>query len=136
MTLRGFVLGIAGAAIGLLFGIAPSWAHHSVAAEFDMEKTTTVVGTIVKMEWRNPHARLSIQVKNQQAEVETWDVWFSSANGLYRRGWRDDDLPVGATVTVTGFRARDGSRQLYGGGETKLSDGRVLFGGDAPAEGR
>ena len=114
----------------------PALAHHSVAAGFDMDKTTTVVGAITKMEWRNPHARLSIQVKNEQAVLETWEVWFSSANGLYRRGWREDDLPVGATVTVTGFRARDGSRQLYGGGDTKLPDGRVLFGGDNPEERR
>jgi hypothetical protein len=124
------------AAFLILVCVLPAAAHHSVAAGYDMEKTTTVVGTITKMEWRNPHARLSIEVKNAQAMPETWEVWFSSANGLYRRGWREDDLPVGATVTVTGFRARDGSRQLYGGGETKLSDGRVLFGGDNPAEGR
>ena len=136
MKLKLFVLWAAVAGIGLLPGSVPARAHHSVAAGFDMEKTTTVVGTITKMEWRNPHARLSIGVKNQQGEVESWDVWFSSANGLYRRGWRDDDLPLGASVTVTGFRARDGSRQIYGGGETKLPDGRTLFGGDNPAEGR
>jgi hypothetical protein len=110
--------------------------HHSVAAGFDMSGTVTVTGTIVKMEWRNPHARLTIDVKDEKGQVQPWEVWFSSANGLYRRGWRDDDLPVGATVTVDGFRARDGSRQLYGGGQTKLADGRVLFGGDNPEEGR
>jgi hypothetical protein len=111
-------------------------AHHSIAAGFDMSRTVTVTGAIVKMEWRNPHARLSIDVKNQSGQAESWEVWFSSANGLYRRGWRDDDLPVGAAVTVSGFQARDGSRQLYGGGQTKLSDGRVLFGGDNPEEAR
>lgn len=56
MKLREFVLAIAAGAIGLLLAIAPVRAHHSVAAGFDMEKTTTVVGTIAKMEWRNPHA--------------------------------------------------------------------------------
>lgn len=114
----------------------PLYSHHSVAAGFEMSKTVTVTGTITKMEWRNPHARLSIDVKDDKGQVQNWDVWFSSANGLYRRGWRDDDLPVGAAVTVTGFQARDGSRQLYGGGQTRLSDGRVLFGGDNPEEGK
>jgi hypothetical protein len=121
---------------GLLTASVPIRAHHSVAAGFDMDNAITVVGTIAKMEWRNPHARLTIEAKNEQGGIEPWDVWFSSANGLYRRGWREDDLPVGATVTVTGFRARDGSRQIYGGGQTRLADGRVLFGGDAPEEGR
>ena len=115
---------------------APVQAHHSVAAGFEMSKQVTVTGTITKMEWRNPHARLSIDVKDEKGQAQNWDVWFSSANGLYRRGWRDNDLPVGAAVTVTGFQARDGSRQLYGGGQTKLSDGRVLFGGDNPEEGK
>jgi hypothetical protein len=43
------------------------------------------------------------------------------------------DLPVGQTITVTGFAARDGSPQTYGG-ETLLPDGRTLFGGNAPGE--
>ena len=80
--------------------------------------------------------QLFVDAKDDKGVVQAWEVWFSSANGLYRRGWRDDDLPVGAAVTVTGFQARDGSRQLYGGGQTRLSDGRVLFGGDNPEEGR
>ena len=129
---------LAGVVSASLVAIAsvPVQTHHSVAAGFEMSKTVTVSGTVTKMEWRNPHARLSIDVKDDKGQVQNWDVWFSSANGLYRRGWRDDDLPVGAAVTVTGFQARDGSRQLYGGGQTRLSDGRVLFGGDNPEEGK
>ena len=111
----------------------PTGAHHSIAAGFDMEKTTTVTGTVANMEWKNPHALLIINVKDSKGQTQAWSVWFSSSNGMYRRGWRKDDLPVGATVTVTGFAARDGSRQIYGG-ETKLPDGRTLFGGDAPAD--
>lgn len=118
-----------------LLAALPVDAHHSIAAGFDMDKTTTVTGTVSKMEWKNPHALLTIDVKNDKGQVEPWSIWFSSSNGMYRRGWRKDSLPVGATVTVSGFAARDGSFQIYGG-ETKLPDGRTLFGGDAPAGGR
>jgi hypothetical protein len=128
-------LSIVAALVAVTWGVVVH-AHHSIAAGFDMSRTVTVTGTIVKMEWRNPHARLSIEAKDPGGQLQSWEVWFSSANGLYRRGWRDDDLPVGAAVTVSGFQARDGSRQLYGGGQTKLSDGRVLFGGDNPEEAR
>ncbi|MED5462639.1 MAG: DUF6152 family protein, partial [Pseudomonadota bacterium] len=58
---------------------------------------------------------------------------FTSANNLFRRGWRADDLPVGETVTVQGFPARNGSFDMYGG-ETVLPDGRILFAGNAPGE--
>jgi hypothetical protein len=113
--------------------VLPLCGHHSIAAGFDMERTTTVTGTVANMAWKNPHALLLIDVKDSKGQTQAWSVWFSSSNGMYRRGWRRDDLPVGATVTVTGFAARDGSPQIYGG-ETTLSDGRTLFGGDAPAD--
>ena len=118
--------------LGVLIA-SPVSGHHSIAAGFDMEKTTTVTGTVTSMAWKNPHALLLIDVKDAKGQTQAWSVWFSSSNGMYRRGWRKDDLPIGATVTVTGFAARDGSLQIYGG-ETKLPDGRTLFGGDAPTD--
>lgn len=113
--------------------IAPVNAHHSIAAGFDMQTDISITGTITTMEFINPHARLFLEVADDDGETETWTVWFTSGNNLMRRGWRPTDLPVGETVTVTGFPARDGSPQTYGG-ETTLSDGRTLFGGNAPGQ--
>lgn len=127
---RLFVFATAIICVGLAYG-ARVEAHHSIAAGFEMDKTTTVTGTVTRMDWKNPHALLTIEVKNDKGQVESWSIWFSSSNGMYRRGWRKDDLPVGAVVTVTGYVARDGSKQIYGG-DTKLQDGRTLFGGEAP----
>lgn len=110
-------------------------AHHSLQAGFDITRTQTVTGTITRMDWRNPHAWLYLDVKDEKGQVQQYAVEFSAANALYRRGWRQDDLPVGATVTVTGYVARDGSRTLTAN-EVKLADGRTLFGGTAPAGGR
>jgi hypothetical protein len=66
----------------LLAGLVSAWcvaiasvplhSHHSVAAGFEMSKTVTVTGTITKMEWRNPHARLSIDVKDDKGQVQNW----------------------------------------------------------------
>jgi hypothetical protein len=106
-------------------------AHHSIQAGFDITRTETVTGVITKMEWRNPHAWLHIEVKDASGKVTPYAVEFGAANAMYRRGWRQDDLPVGATVTVTGFVARDGSKTLTGN-EVKLADGRTLFGGTNP----
>ena len=111
----------------------PASGHHSVAAGFDLDTEISVTGTIEAMEFINPHARLYLSVENADGQTETWTAWFTSANNLMRRGWRPTDLPVGATVTVTGFPARDGSTQTYGG-DTVLPDGRTLFGGNAPGQ--
>jgi len=108
-------------------------AHHSVAAGFDMGTEIAITGTIRSMEFINPHARLFLDVEDENGNINTWTAWFTSANNLMRRGWRPTDLPVGATVTVTGFPARDGSQQTYGG-DTLLPDGRTLFGGNAPGQ--
>jgi Family of unknown function (DUF6152) len=112
----------------------PTLAHHSLAAGFDVNKMLTLAGTITEMKWTNPHSWLSIDVKNESGEVEKWAVEFGSTNALLRNGWRRDDLPAGVTVTVTGYVARDGSKQISATG-VKLPDGRTLFAGQAPASG-
>ena len=126
-----FVVGVAIGAASLLVA-EPARAHHSIAAEFDMNKSVTVSGDITKMDFRNPHSWLYIDVRDEAGQVQPWAIEFGAVNSLYRRGWQRDDLPVGATVTVTGFAALDGSRTL-GATDVTLSDGRTLFAGTRPS---
>lgn len=117
----------AGCALG--FAACAVRAHHSIALQFDMTRQIEIVGDIVQMEWRNPHSWLHVEVENEAGALETWRVEFGSANGLYRAGWRRDDLPVGEQVMVHGLPARDGSRQMVGD-EVTLANGRSLFAED------
>ncbi len=121
-----------GAFIMLVSGNAAD-AHHSVALQFDMTREITISGRIAEMEWRNPHSWLQIEVENDAGRLEIWRVEFGGANSLYRRGWRRDDLPVGAEVTIHGLPARDRSRQMEGD-EVTLADGRSLFSGTGPQD--
>ena len=123
--------GVAAAAASLLlFGVTAT-AHHSVALQYDMTKEVTVSGSIVELEWRNPHAWLHLEVENEAGALELWKVEFGSANSLYRRGWRPANLPVGTIVTVHGLPARDGSRSVDGE-EVTLADGTRLLSGTNP----
>lgn len=106
-------------------------AHHSVALQFDMSQMIEIEGTIMELEWRNPHAWLTVEVESEAGEMEVWRVEFGSGNSLTRRGWRPTDLPVGAHVTVHGLPARDGSNTIAGE-EVILDDGRELFTGSNP----
>ena len=106
-------------------------AHHSVALMYDMNSEVTIVGSIVELEWRNPHAWLHLEVDNDDGEPELWKVEFGSANSLYRRGWRPANLPIGSIVTVHGLPARDGSRSVDGE-EVILEDGTRLLSGTNP----
>jgi hypothetical protein len=105
-------------------------AHHSFSAEFDAKKPVTLTGTVTRMKWVNPHAWLYIDVKDKKGKVTNWALEFGLPGSLYRRGWRQKDLPVGATVTVTGYLARDGS-PTANAATVALPDGRKLFAGSS-----
>lgn len=111
--------------------ISPS-AHHSFAAEFDINKPVTLKGTVTTMKWVNPHAWLYIDVKDADGKVTNWACEFGLPQALYRRGWRPKDLPVGTEVTLTGWRAKDNSPTANANSVT-LPDGRRLFAGSSGA---
>lgn len=126
--------------IVMLAGVhMPVRAHHSFAAEFDINRRLELKGTVVKMEWINPHSWLHIEVKGAGGRVEPWAVEFGAPNTLFRRGWKKDMVPTGVVVTVIGFGAKDGSRRANAQ-DVILPDGKKLFAGSsgtgAPYEGR
>lgn len=126
-------LSIAVVALALVAGVASAYAHHSLTVEFDITKTVTISGVITEMKWTNPHAWLYIDVKDEKGQVQNWAVEFASPNSLYRRGWRQADLPPKSAITISGYPSRDNSRTMTSI-DVKLSDGRTLFGG-TPADG-
>lgn len=132
LQIRGSAFGVAAGMSLMLTGV-PLSAHHSVALQYDMSSEITVVGAIVELEWRNPHAWLHLEVENDAGVVQLWKIEFSSANSLYRRGWRPDNLPIGSVITVHGLPARDGSRSVDGE-EVTLADGTRLLTGTNPDE--
>ena len=84
-------------------------AHHSFSAQFDAEKPITLVGTVTKVVWRNPHAWFYIEVVGEDDEITNWGMELASPNLLMRSGWSRSAMKIGDEVTVEGFLARDGS---------------------------
>ena len=107
--------------------------HHSFAAEYDATRPVAFTGTITKVEWMNPHVRFFLDVKDERGNVTSWELTMGSATGLLRRGgWTRDLLKPGDSVTVDGYRARDGSN-LANLRFVMFTDGRKLPTG-APAD--
>ena len=88
---------------------APSTAHHSFAAVFDVSKPVTVSGTVTDVEWMNPHAWIHLDAKADDGNVESWSFELGSPNGLIRRGWSRATIKLGDVISISGYRARDGS---------------------------
>lgn len=131
MTLRTVGV-IAAIAVGMA---APAVvAHHSFSAEFDIAKPVKVTGKVSSVRWSNPHAWIYIDVTGEDGKVVNWAFETATANALFRRGWRKDDLLPGTTVTAEGWLARNGTPTANTAAIT-LPDGRRLFTGNAPNEG-
>ena len=95
--------------IGLWPVAMPLPAHHVAKAEFDESQPVTLNGTITKIAWKNPHVRLYVDVRDGGGKVTNWELELASPNGLMSQGWKVDSVKPGDPVTVSGFRARDGS---------------------------
>ena len=104
----------------------PAFGHHSEAAEFDQNTPVKLTGTIVKVEWLNPHVWFYVDVKDEQGKVTTWGFSAAPPGALMRRGITKDALVIGAVVNVEGSRARDGSNNASGRSVT-FADGKNVF---------
>jgi hypothetical protein len=111
---------------GLLLAAPSAHAHHSFAAEFDGTKPVTLVGSVTKMEWINPHAWIHIDVTGPDGKIETWRIEAGSPNVLLRRGFNKNMLELGTVIKVRGFKAKDGARKANGGDMT-LPNGQTLL---------
>ena len=114
---------------------APAIAHHSFGVAFDATKTVTLTGTITKIEWTNPHTHVHADVKEADGRVVSWKFEGYPPTVLARTGWkRDVTIKVGDTITMFGYRARDGSAFAHLR-EVTLADGKRLFFGPPPGTG-
>ena len=117
----------ASAALVMLFATlaaASLQAHHSPSAIFDMTKHVSVTGTLMRVDWINPHIVLMMEAKGEGGKVDQWKFestppsWYKSV-GLARA---DFAKAIGQQITVNAVKARDGS--LYGYmDKIKLPDG-------------
>ena len=116
---------------GLLLSVRASDAHHSFAAEFDINKPVTLTGVLARMDWVNPHGWMYVDVKAADGTMARWAIQTGGPTQLLRRGLGKDTFPAGIEVTIKGFRARD-SRTTAHAETVTLKDGRNFFIGEIP----
>ena len=126
-------------------------AHHSNPLFFDMSKAITLEGTVVRVEWINPHVLLFLQSKNEKGDLETWILQGASLNNANRQVGLKERLQPGISIaarvwpprnplflndaqTVLPTRPDDArqSSRIVGGGQIRFSNGDVLALGGGP----
>lgn len=114
--------------------VGPSLAHHSFSAVFDLTAKLTVIGTLAKMDWRNPHIELVLEATGDRGQVETWMVEGMPPSFFRNRSVAKSDFEaaIGKTLIVEGMRARDGAQSVL---MLKITfpDGKAVTTLDLPA---
>ena len=105
-------------------------AHHSFAAAYDTSTQISVTGKIVEVRLTNPHSWFFLDVENENGETERWSFEAGTPSGMIRNGYSPQVIKQGDEVTITGFHARDVSKNSGMLRQLVTADGQVygMFG--------
>ena len=93
----------------LSFVIAALFAHHGDAGRYE-DNLTRMNGTVVEMQFLNPHSMIVLDVVDQTGKTVRWRAEMGGANALVRQfGWKKETLKPGDKITIIGRRVKGGS---------------------------
>ena len=97
------------AVVGLAYAVTPTQAHHAVQAQFDVNQTVEKKGTLVKIDWINPHTYMHFDV-TEDGEVKRYAIESLGVAGLRRVGIDSkSSFQIGGTFTFVINPSRNGS---------------------------
>ena len=94
---------------GLLLNPTSVLAHHGTNASYDPTKAVTLTGVVTKFTFRNPHAYIEFDVKNENGEIVHWVGEMNSPTVLKAAGWTDTTIKAGDELTMTLNPSRAGT---------------------------
>jgi DNA/RNA endonuclease YhcR with UshA esterase domain len=87
----------------------------------------TVKGTVKDFQFLNPHVEISLDVKNEDGTVESWQAEMNSPAILSRAsGWNKNTLKSGDVVVMEGHRSKHGLKVIRVE-KVSLPDGTEIF---------
>jgi hypothetical protein len=99
-------------------------AHHSAAA-YDTSETASVTGVVTRLQWRNPHVIVRLEVEDEDGNKTAWALETAGIQKLISDGWNKEVLAPGQRVTA---EIHPTKRGIPGGvlRWVTLADGSVL----------
>lgn len=124
----------------VLIGIAmtvslPVSAHHNFAAHYRDDQKIKVSGVVTEFRFVNPHARVYVEVTDENGKPELWMAEGDASVALRRSGWTPDQLKPGDRVEIVGNASRNGTNTMSWDTIT-LANGTEIGGGDGRVDER
>jgi hypothetical protein len=95
----------------LLLGSGSLYGHHGDAGRWD-DKVTVLKGTVVELQFTNPHTMIVFDV-NDSGKTVRWQAELDGTNPLAKTfGWNKNTLKAGDKITISGRRVKSGSPYL------------------------
>ncbi|MEM7079155.1 MAG: DUF6152 family protein [Pseudomonadota bacterium] len=98
--------------VAFLTTALPVWAHHNSSNIFDFASTTRIEGTLVRVEWTNPHVYLYLQQRREDGGMDTWAVQAGGVGSMSRMGWSRDKFAIGTRFEFTGHPGQRGAPEM------------------------
>ena len=110
-------------AYGLLLGAVTADAHHSISGMYDSRRDVRVEGVVTQFEFINPHAFITLEVRETGRPPQRWRVELDDRGELSDIGMTAQTLRSGDHVIVVGSPARREANRLYLGRLDRPADG-------------
>jgi len=79
-------------AAGIFVFARPLCAHHSFAAVYNIADSVVLKGTLSSFDWVNPHAFLTIAIRDDSGGVKLWRIEGGPIRFLKETGWSSEML--------------------------------------------
>jgi hypothetical protein len=111
-------------ALMIVAAVAPLRGHHSFAAFYNEDERVAIEGTIVELEYRNPHAWVHFEARDNDGRIQRIGAEWANPGRLSQQGIQRDTLKPGDRVVVTGSPSRNPNElKMHLKGIKRLSDG-------------
>jgi len=102
MRIIGFILAVV---ITVLSGLTAQ-AHHSFAGTYDLKRQVKIEGTLIRVQFRNPHSFITVKAADETGAMHEWAIEWSGLPQLVGDGVSSKTISVGDPVIITGNPSR------------------------------